>query len=75
MDTAFIVMLFLTSLTGLLLLILRDTSAMGILLSVHLGVVLGLFLSLPYGKFVHGLYRYLALVKYAAEKRRGVFVA
>ena len=68
MDTAFIVMLFLTSLTGLLLLILRDTSAMGILLSVHLGVVLGLFLSLPYGKFVHGLYRYLALVKYAGRK-------
>ncbi len=74
MDTAFIVMLFLTGLTGLLLLILRDTGAMGILLSVHLGVVLGLFLSLPYGKFVHGLYRYLALVKYAGEKRRGVFV-
>lgn len=74
MDTAFVVMLFLTSLTGLLLLALRDTAAMGILLSVHLGVVLGLFLSLPYGKFVHGLYRYLALVKYAAEKRRGEFV-
>ena len=73
MDTAFVVMLFLTGLTGLLLLILRDTSAMGILLSVHLGVVLGLFLSLPYGKFVHGLYRYLALVKYAAERRRGAF--
>lgn len=74
MDTAFVVMLFLTSLTGLLLLALRDTAAMGLLLSIHLGVVLGLFLSLPYGKFVHGLYRYLALVKYAAEKRRGVFV-
>ncbi len=51
-----------------MLLILRDTSAMGILLSVHLGFVLGLFLSLPYGKFVHGLYRYLALVKYAGRK-------
>jgi len=74
MDTAFIVMLFLTSLTGLLLLVLRDTSAMGILLSIHLGVVLGLFLSLPYGKFVHGLYRYLALVKYAVERRRGAFL-
>ncbi len=74
MDTVFVVMLFLTSLTGLLLLALRDTSAMGILLSIHLGVVLGLFLSLPYGKFVHGLYRYLALVKYAGEKRRGAFV-
>ncbi len=74
MDAAFVIMLFLTSLTGLLLLTLRDTSTMGILLSVHLGFVLGLFLSLPYGKFVHGLYRYLALVKFAGEKRRGVFV-
>jgi len=36
--------------------------------------VLGLFLSLPYGKFVHALYRFAALVKYAAERRRAVFV-
>jgi citrate/tricarballylate utilization protein len=47
---------------------------MGILLALHLGVVLGLFLSLPYGKFVHGLYRFLALVKYASERRQGAFV-
>lgn len=68
MDVAFTVMLFLTGLTGLLLLSLRDSAAMGILLAVHLGFVLGLFLSLPYGKFVHALYRLLALVKYAAEQ-------
>jgi citrate/tricarballylate utilization protein len=74
MDTAFIVMLFLTSLTGLLLLILRDTTAMALLLAIHLGVVFALFLSLPYGKFVHGLYRFLALVKYAGERRSGTFV-
>jgi len=54
---------------------LRDTAAMGILLAVHLGFVLALFLTMPYGKFVHGLYRFLALVKYAAERRRGTFVA
>jgi len=74
MDTAFIAMLFLTSLTGFALMVLRDTGAMGILLAIHLGVVLGLFLSLPYGKFVHGLYRFLALVKYASERRQGKFV-
>jgi citrate/tricarballylate utilization protein len=72
MDTAFIAMLYLTSLTGFLLLFLRDTAAMGLLLAIHLGFVLALFLSLPYGKFVHGLYRFLALVKYAGERRRGV---
>jgi citrate/tricarballylate utilization protein len=74
MDTAFIAMLFLTSLTGFLLMIWRGTPAMGVLLAVHLGVVLGLFLSLPYGKFVHGLYRFLALKKYAAERRSATFV-
>jgi citrate/tricarballylate utilization protein len=74
MDTAFMHMLTLTSLTGFALMIFRDTGAMGMLLAVHLGVVLGLFLSLPYGKFVHGLYRFLALTKYASERKRGTFV-
>jgi citrate/tricarballylate utilization protein len=74
MDTAFIAMLFLTSLSGLLLMALRDTGAMGLLLAVHLGLVFALFVTMPYGKFVHGLYRFLALVKYAAERRRGEFV-
>jgi citrate/tricarballylate utilization protein len=74
MDTAFIAMLFLTSFSGLLLLALRDTEALSLLLAVHLGLVFALFLSLPYGKFVHGLYRFLALLKYAAERRRSTFV-
>jgi citrate/tricarballylate utilization protein len=74
MDVVFIAMLFLTSLTGFLLLVLRGTGLMGLLLAIHLGVVFALFLSLPYGKFVHGLYRFLALVKYAGERRSGMFV-
>src|SRR5260370_27102950 len=48
MDISFLALLFLTSLTGLLLLILRETPAMGTLLRIHLGIVLGLFLTLPY---------------------------
>ena len=74
LDTAFIIMLVLTSVTGFALLMLRGTGAMGLLLAVHLGVVLALFLSLPYGKFVHGLYRFAALMKYAGERRSGAFV-
>lgn len=69
MDVGFIAMLLLTGVSGLLLLVLRATPAMGLLLAVHLGVVFALFITLPYGKFVHGIYRLLALVKYARERR------
>jgi citrate/tricarballylate utilization protein len=69
MDTAFIVMLFLTSLTGMALLLWRDTAAMGPLLALHLGVVFALFITMPYGKFVHGIYRFAALVRYARERQ------
>ena len=69
MDSAFLAMLFATGLTGLALLVLRATPAMGVLLAVHLGVVMALFLTAPYGKFVHGLYRYLALARHAREGR------
>jgi citrate/tricarballylate utilization protein len=69
LDVSFIVPLWLTSLTGLVLLVLRDREAMGVLLVIHLGAVLALFLTLPYGKFVHGIYRTAALVKYAVESR------
>ena len=70
MDICFLALLFLSSLTGLLLLVLRETSAMGALLRIHLGVVLGLFLTLPYGKFVHSIYRSAALVRSALESSR-----
>jgi citrate/tricarballylate utilization protein len=68
MDLAFIALLFSTSATGLLLLALRETSVMPLLLAIHLATVLALFVTLPYGKFVHGIYRLAALVRYALER-------
>jgi citrate/tricarballylate utilization protein len=70
MDVAFLVLLFLTSLTGMALLALRETAAMGTLLVIHLGMVAGFFITAPYGKFAHVVYRYAALVRYAIEQRR-----
>lgn len=67
MGIAFLWMLLLTGLTGLLLLVFRATPAMGLALAVHLGFVLGLFATMPYGKFVHGIYRFAGLVRYASE--------
>jgi citrate/tricarballylate utilization protein len=68
MDVALLALLFLVSLTGLVLLVFRETPAMGILLAIHLGFVLGLFVTLPYGKFVHSIYRAAALLKAAQER-------
>lgn len=69
MDVAFMVMLFFTGLTGFALLLLRETSWMGVTLAIHLGVVFAFFATMPYGKFVHGIYRFLALVRYAKERK------
>jgi citrate/tricarballylate utilization protein len=65
LDRSFIVLLLLTSVSGLVLLALRHQPVMGVLLIVHLGIVLALFVTLPYGKFVHGFYRAAALLKYS----------
>jgi citrate/tricarballylate utilization protein len=70
MDVGFTTLLLLTGVTGLVLLVLRATPAMGTLLALHLGVVLALFLTFPYGKFVHGFYRLAALTRHAMEQRR-----
>lgn len=70
MDRGFIALLLLVSATGLALLAWRDSTALGVLLAVHLGMVMALFLTLPYGKFAHGFFRAAALLKSRIEKRQ-----
>lgn len=69
LDQGFVLLLVLTSATGLALLAFRGSTAMPTLLIAHLSVVLALLVSLPYGKFMHGLYRTAALIQYAWESR------
>lgn len=69
MDRAFIALLMAVAASGLALLVWRDTSSMPLLLALHLGTVMALFLTMPYGKFAHGVYRSAALLKWAIEKR------
>ena len=70
MDLGFIALLFLVSLSGLLLWWARGSHAMALLLCLHLGAVMALFATLPYGKFAHGVFRSAALLRYAVEKRQ-----
>ena len=68
LDYAFLGLLEVVAISGLALLVLRSTAAMGSLLVLHLGAVAGLFVTAPYGKFVHAVYRFIALVKNAHER-------
>ena len=68
-EYALLVQLWLAAATGLLLLALRETSAMGVLLAIHLGVIFAFFALLPYSTFVHGLYRSAALLRNAYEQQ------
>jgi len=70
MDYVFLVTLGLTALTGMLTLIFRATTAMGSMLVVHLALIAALFITAPYGKFVHFVYRSLALIRYEVEQRQ-----
>ncbi|MFQ3197272.1 MAG: citrate/tricarballylate utilization protein [Paraglaciecola sp.] len=69
MDYGFLALLFIISLTGLLLLAFRETTAMGWLLAINLGFVFGFFVVLLYSKFVHAIYRYAALIRFALEQK------
>jgi citrate/tricarballylate utilization protein len=69
MDLGFIALLFLVAASGLVLWGGRATAAMPLLLCGHLGAVLALFVTLPYGRFAHGAYRAAALLRYAVERR------
>jgi citrate/tricarballylate utilization protein len=70
MDTGFIALLFLTSLSGLALWWGRGTPALALLLCLHLGAVMALFATLPYGKFAHGVFRLASMLRYAVERRQ-----
>jgi citrate/tricarballylate utilization protein len=69
LDTSLLVLLLVTSATGLALLAYRESSALRALLCLHLGAVLTFFVTIPYSKFVHGFYRLLALAQSERESR------
>ena len=72
LDLGFIALLLAISATGLLLALTRFpllAPGMPLLLCLHLGAVMALFLTMPYSKFAHGFYRGAALLKWSIERR------
>ena len=69
MDRIFLITLFMVSATGIVLFAMRSTALMGLFLLIHLSFVGLLFISAPYGKFIHLVYRYLSIARYHQEKR------
>ena len=70
-DYTLLGLLFAVAATGMALLAWRDSAAMGMLLAVHLGCVVGFFATLAHGKFAHAPYRAAALLRAAMERHNG----
>jgi citrate/tricarballylate utilization protein len=70
LDWLFLLSLDSVSLTGMLLLVLRESALMPALLVIHIATVLALYVSAPYGKFAHFVYRIAALVQNRLEERQ-----
>lgn len=69
MDLGFIALLWLTAWSGLLLVAVKASPYLPLVLATHLGIVMALFLTLPYGKFAHGIFRMASLLRHHVEKR------
>jgi citrate/tricarballylate utilization protein len=68
LDVAFLVALDAAAITGMLTLGLRATPALGPALVLHLGSLVALYVTAPYGKLVHAVYRFAALLRDAGER-------
>jgi citrate/tricarballylate utilization protein len=68
-DSALTWALLLLMLSGLAVLLLRETNAFGVTLIVHLTAVVAAFAIFPFTKFVHFVFRVLSIYKDAVERR------
>ena len=68
-EYAWVALLGWTGLSGLLLWAARGSDLLALMLALHLGAVLALFVLTPYSKMVHGAFRTAALVRDAQVKR------
>ena len=69
-DYGLLIALGLLAFTGMLTLLLRATPAYGLVLVAHLATIVICFAVLPYTRFVHAVYRFLAIVADNIARRR-----
>jgi citrate/tricarballylate utilization protein len=70
MDAPFTALLLLVASSGFALMRLKYSAALPLTLCVHLGAVMALFATLPYGKFAHGIYRSAARLKRSIDRHQ-----
>ena len=71
LDRAFLLALVLVSATGIALLVSQKlVGVVHIVLLVHLATILMFFITLPYGKLMHAVYRFGALLRNARDGQR-----
>ncbi len=68
-EMGFLLLLFLVATSGLALYVFGGTLALPLLLALHLGTVLSLFVLTPFTKMAHGAYRLAALIVEAQHRR------
>jgi citrate/tricarballylate utilization protein len=68
-DYGLLVALAFLAVSGLATLLTRGTAAFGCVLLIHLAAVVLAFASAPYSKFIHVVFRFMALVRDSAERR------
>jgi citrate/tricarballylate utilization protein len=69
-DVALLMLPAIIALTGLILLAVRATRAMGLAMAIHLDFILALFLVLPYSKMVHGVHQSAAQLRAGQSNAR-----
>ena len=70
-DYGLLVALAFLGLSGLAVLLTRDTGAFAIVLLIHLAALVEAFAMAPYSKFIHVIFRFLALVRDNLEQPEG----